>query len=44
MAYIKKNRETKMTMEIKRVYNTKSGSASSAGADEGADTSDEEGK
>jgi hypothetical protein len=44
MAYIKKNRETKMTMEIKRVYNTKPGSASSAGADEGADTSDEEGK
>jgi hypothetical protein len=27
MSYIKKNRETKTTMEIKRVYNTKPGSA-----------------
>lgn len=27
MSYIKKNRDTKTTMEIKRVYNTKPGSA-----------------
>lgn len=31
MAYIKKNRETKTTMEIKRVYNTKPGSGGSGG-------------
>ena len=39
MAYIKKNRETKTTMEIKRVYNTKPG-AGAGGAN--ADSSDEE--
>lgn len=39
MAYIKKNRETKTTMEIKRVYNTKPG-AGAGGA--GADSSDQE--
>lgn len=39
MAYIKKNRETKTTMEIKRVYNTKPG-ASAGGAN--ADSSDQE--
>lgn len=38
MAYIKKNRDTKTIMEIKRVYNTKPGTAS------GADLSDEEDK
>jgi hypothetical protein len=38
MAYIKKNRETKTTMEIKRVYNTKQGSgAAGAGAAESSD-------
>jgi hypothetical protein len=31
MTYIKKNRETKATMEIKRVYNSKPGSGSDAG-------------
>lgn len=30
MAYIKKNRESKTTMEIKRVYNTKPGSNTNA--------------
>ena len=40
MAYIKKNRETKTTMEIKRVYNTKPGS-SAAGAGE-AESSDDD--
>ena len=39
MTYIKKNRETKTTMEIKRVYNTKPG-AGAGGAN--ADSSDEE--
>ena len=38
MAYIKKNRETKTTMEIKRVYNTKPGSSAvGAGAAESSD-------
>jgi uncharacterized protein YdcH (DUF465 family) len=32
MTYIKKNRETKITTEIKRVYNTKSGAGSGSGA------------
>jgi hypothetical protein len=32
MTYIKKNRETKITTEIKRVYNTKSGAGAGAGA------------
>jgi hypothetical protein len=41
MAYIKKNRETKTTMEIKRVYNTKP--EAGAGASGGnADSSDDE--
>lgn len=39
MAYIKKNRETKTTMEIKRVYNTKPGSGG-GGAGAGAESSD----
>lgn len=33
MTYIKKNRETKTTMEIKRVYNAKTGASGSGGAD-----------
>lgn len=37
MAYIKKNRETKMTTEIKRVYNTKPGSSGGAGAESSDD-------
>ena len=37
MTYIKKNRETKTTMEIKRVYNAKQG----AGADGGDASSDD---
>jgi len=41
MAYIKKNRETKTTMEIKRVYNTKSGAGGGAGG-ANADSSDQE--
>lgn len=41
MAYIKKNRETKTTMEIKRVYNTKQGSGTVAGAG-AAESSDDE--
>lgn len=41
MAYIKKNRETKTTMEIKRVYNTKQGSGAVAGAG-AAESSDDE--
>jgi uncharacterized protein YdcH (DUF465 family) len=32
MTYIKKNRETKITTEIKRVYNTKSGAGAGSGA------------
>lgn len=40
MAYIKKNRETKMTTEIKRIYNKKPGSQSGGGADESSDTGD----
>lgn len=38
MAYIKKNRETKTTMEIKRVYNPKPG----AGGGANAESSDDE--
>lgn len=42
MAYIKKNRETKTTMEIKRVYNTKPGSGGGgAGADAESSDADE---
>jgi hypothetical protein len=37
MTYIKKNRETKTTMEIKRVYNTKPG----AGAGNGSSSEEE---
>lgn len=40
MSYIKKNRETKTTMEIKRVYNTKPGSGVGPGA-ESSDSADE---
>ena len=40
MTYIKKNRETKTTMDIKRVYNKKPGSQSGGGADESSDTGD----
>jgi hypothetical protein len=41
MAYIKKNRETKTTTEIKRVYNTKPGSGGGAGAgEESSDSGD----
>jgi hypothetical protein len=40
MTYIKKNRETKTTMEIKRVYNTKPGAVGAgAGAGAGGDAS-----
>jgi CxxC motif-containing protein len=41
MTYIKKNRETKTTMEIKRVYNTKPGAAG-AGAGAGGDASSDD--
>jgi hypothetical protein len=41
MTYIKKNRETKTTMEIKRVYNTKPGAGGGAGG-ANADSSDQE--
>jgi hypothetical protein len=41
MAYIKKNRETKTTMEIKRVYNSKSGAGAGPGG-ANAESSDEE--
>jgi hypothetical protein len=40
MAYIKKNRESKTTTEIKRVYNTKPGGGGGAGA--GAESSDDD--
>ena len=40
MAYIKKNRETKTTMEIKRVYNIKPGSGGSGGGGADAESSD----
>jgi len=40
MAYIKKNRETKTTTEIKRVYNTKPGSGGGAGAESSDDGED----
>lgn len=39
MTYIKKNRETKTSMEIKRVYNKKTGSQG-GGDDDGASSSD----
>ena len=43
MTYIKKNRETKTTMEIKRVYNTKPGAAGAgAGAGAGGDASSDD--
>jgi hypothetical protein len=42
MAYIKKNRETKTTMEIKRVYNTKPGAGALAGGGANAESSDDE--
>jgi hypothetical protein len=41
MAYIKKNRETKTTMEIKRVYNTKPGAGAGPGG-ANAESSDDE--
>jgi hypothetical protein len=37
MTYIKKNRETKTTMDIKRVYNKKPGSQSGGGGGGDAD-------
>ena len=40
MTYIKKNRETKTTMEIKRVYNKKVGSQVGGDGDDGASSSD----
>ena len=40
MTYIKKNRETKTTMEIKRVYNKKAGSQAGGDGDDGASSSD----
>jgi hypothetical protein len=40
MTYIKKNRETKTTMEIKRVYNKKAGSQGGGDGDDGASSSD----
>lgn len=40
MTYIKKNRETKTTMEIKRVYNKKAGSQLGGDGDDGASSSD----
>ena len=47
MAYIKKNRETKITTEIKRVYDTKSGAGAGTGAKPGGgvdnDTDDDNG-
>lgn len=42
MSYIKKNRETKTTMEIKRVYNTKPGGAGTGGGGGGGGASSEE--
>jgi uncharacterized membrane protein YgcG len=42
MTYIKKNRETKTTMEIKRVYNTKPGGSGGAGTSGGGGASSEE--
>ena len=44
MTYIKKNRETKTSMEIKRVYNAKpgAGGAGGAGGANADDSSDEE--
>ena len=41
MTYIKKNRETKTTTEIKRVYNTKPGGGGS-GTGAGAESSDDD--
>ena len=38
MTYIKKNRETKTIMEIKRVYNEKPSSTKKGGGDEDSDT------
>ena len=44
MTYIKKNRETKTTMDIKRVYNKKPGSQSGGGGGDGNDTSSDAGE
>ena len=41
MMYIKKNRESKTTTEIKRVYNTKPGSSGGAGAGAGANAGED---
>ena len=41
MTYIKKNRETKTTMEIKRVYNTKPGGGGAGGEPDGASSGDD---
>ena len=42
MTYIKKNRETKTTTEIKRVYDTKSGAGGAGGAGAAAKSSDDD--
>ena len=42
MTYIKKNRETKITTEIKRVYDTKSGAGGAGGAGAAAKSSDDD--
>jgi hypothetical protein len=42
MTYIKKNRETKITTEIKRVYDTKSGAGGAGGAGGAAKSSDDD--
>ena len=42
MTYIKKNRETKTTTEIKRVYDTKSGAGGAGGAGGAAKSSDDD--
>ena len=44
MTYIKKNRETKTTMDIKRVYNKKPGSQSGGGGGDADDTSSDAGE
>ena len=40
MTYIKKNRETKITTEIKRIYNTKSGAGAGAATSQDSDNDD----
>lgn len=42
MTYIKKNRETKTTTEIKRVYDTKSGAGGAGGVGAAAKSSDDD--